>query len=51
MDMDSFTEAGKMRKPANTGVKRIESSVLNMLQLRFLLINLVGCVCQVVSWT
>lgn len=50
MDIESFTEAGKFRRLANTGVKRIKSSVLNMLQLKFLLTNLVGYVCQVVSW-
>lgn len=49
MDMEPFTEAEKFRRLANTGVKRIKSSVLNMLQLKFLLTNLVGYVCQVVS--
>lgn len=35
---------------ANNGVKRTKSSVLNMLQLRFLLTSLVECVFQGVRW-
>lgn len=40
---------GKIRRWAGIGVRRIKSSVLNMLQLRFLLANLLGGVCQVGS--
>lgn len=31
VDVPSFTEEGRIRRPANKGVKRIKSSILNML--------------------